>query len=93
MASRTNRFPPKTLVNLQEVKVYAATFVDGLSKADTRLVIKIGNNIHFLHQEGVEAKLKMPAGWLIKAIREKIGPVNAETESLPRDEVDLEGII
>lgn len=89
MAQRTSKYPPKTLVNLQKVEIFAATYVDGQQYSDTRLVAKIGKNLHFLHPEGTDAKLRQPAGWLIKAVMEKLGPSDVEPAALPQDEVDL----
>ena len=71
MPQRTSKYPPKTLVKLQPVQVFAATFVDGQQYSDTRLVAKIGDNIHFLHPEGVDSKVRQPAGWLKDAIMAK----------------------
>lgn len=68
MPQRTNKYPPKTLIALTKVEVFAATFADGQQYTDTRLVAKIGNNIHFLHPEGVDSKVRQPAGWLKDAI-------------------------
>jgi len=89
MAQRTSKYPPKTLVNLTEVKVYAATFVDGGSVSDTRLVAKIGEHLHFLHPEGVDSKIKQPAGWLKEAISSKISQRNGNSDqaSVPEDKV------
>ena len=89
MPQRTAKYPPKTLVNLQEVQIFAATYVDGQQFSDTRLVAKIGDRLHFLHPEGTDAKLRQPAGWLIQAIKDKIGPETAKPSSLPQDEVEL----
>lgn len=90
---RTNKFPPKTLVNLQKVEVFAATFVDGAQKSDTRFVAVMGDNIHFLHVDGVDTKLRQPAGWLKDQIRDQApgassdGPVEipdgVDASSLP----------
>ncbi|MFW9801120.1 MAG: hypothetical protein ACFFFC_00585 [Candidatus Thorarchaeota archaeon] len=93
MAQRTNRYPPKTLVKLQEVKIFAATYVDGKSYADTRFVAKIGDNYHFLHPEGVDSKLKRLAGWLLNAIKEKLNTTDSKPLDLPQDEVDLDGVM
>jgi len=64
MPARVSNQPPKTLISLQEVRIFAVSFVDGLQYGDTRLVAKIGNRLHFLHPEGVDSKLRQPAGWL-----------------------------
>ena len=88
MQRRTSKYPPKTLVGLQKVELFAATYVDGQQYSDTRLVLKAGNNFHFLHPEGVDSKLRPPAGWLIQAIKEKLGPVS-DTPIEPPEEVDL----
>lgn len=71
MPQRTSKYPPKTLVSLTKVEVFAATFVDGQQYSDTRLVAKIGDAIHFLHPEGVDNKVKQPASWLKEAIISK----------------------
>jgi hypothetical protein len=71
------------------VEVFAATFVDGQQYSDTRLVAKIGDNIHFLHPEGVDSKVRQPASWLKDQIREKTenaGPTE-ETVEIPEDDV------
>ncbi len=89
MPHRTNKYPPKTLVSLIEVKVYAATFVDGQQYSDTRLVAKIGDNIHFLHPEGVDSKIRQPAGWLKEKVLEMAPMVSAPDEpvEVPEDNV------
>ena len=91
MPRRTNKYPPKTLVSLTKVDVYAATFVDGQQFSDTRLVAKIGDNIHFLHPEGVDAKIRQPAGWLKEKVLEMALAVDAPDESIevPRDDVSM----
>jgi hypothetical protein len=86
MPQRTTKYPPKTLVNLQPVQVFAATFVDGQQYSDTRLVAMIGENIHFLHPEGVDSKIRQPAAWLKEKIREQAPSVAAqETVEIPQD--------
>lgn len=88
MPQRTSKYPPKTLVKLQQVQVFAATFVDGQQFSDTRLVAKIGDNIHFLHPEGVDSKVRQPAGWLKDAIVAKApaavqeGPVDVPEDNV-----------
>jgi hypothetical protein len=77
MTQRTSKYPPKTLVNLTKVEVFAATFVDGSQVSDTRLVAKIGNNIHFLHPEGVDNKIKQLASWLRDAVLAKVGSLSS----------------
>ena len=79
MPTRTTKYPPNTLVNLQKVDVYAATYVDGQQVADTRFVAVVGDNIHFLHPEGVDSKIRQPAGWVKDAIRNR----------LPKEEVTV----
>jgi hypothetical protein len=88
MPSRTSKYPPKTLVKLQEVKVFAATFVDGEQIADTRFVAVIGDNIHYLHPEGVDSKIRQPAGWLKEAIRRKAMPPELKDVEVPEDVVE-----
>lgn len=91
MPTRTSKYPPKTLVSLREVKVYAATFVDGEQEHDTRFVAVIGDNIHYLHPEGVDSKIRQPAGWLKDAIktiaapREPVVPED-DVQDLPMEE-------
>jgi hypothetical protein len=92
---KTNKYPPKTLVNLQEVKVFAATYVDGSQNSDTRFVAVMGDSIHFLHVDGTDSKLRQPSEWLKKQIREQVpaalanGPVEIpdgiDASSLPTD--------
>lgn len=72
MPQRTSKYPPKTLVSLTKVEIFAASFVDGQQYTDTRLVAKIGSHIHFLHPEGVDSKIKQPASWLKEAVLERI---------------------
>jgi len=89
MPQRTSKYPPKTLVNLQPVQVFAATFVDGQQYSDTRLVAKIGENIHFLHPEGVDSKIRQPAGWLKDEIQ-KQAPAATSADpviEIPEDDV------
>jgi hypothetical protein len=88
MPQRTSKYPPKTLVNLQEVKVFAATFVDGQQYSDTRLVAVIGDNIHFLHPEGVDSKIRQPASWLKDKVREMAPAASAAQEpvEIPEDD-------
>lgn len=88
MPTRTTKYPAKTLVNLQKVEVFAATYVDGEQKADTRFVAVIGDNIHFLHPEGVDGKIKQPAGWIKDAIRARMPQDKEDTMSIPDDSVD-----
>jgi hypothetical protein len=88
MPQRTSKYPPKTLVNLQEVRVFAATFVDGSQYSDTRLVAMIGDNIHFLHPEGVDSKIRQPAKWLKDQVRKQLSPpvpVEPEPVEVPED--------
>lgn len=86
MPQRTTKYPPKTLVSLQPVQVFAATFVDGQQYSDTRLVAKIGEHIHFLHPEGVDSKIRQPASWLKEKIREQAPAVAAqEPVEIPQD--------
>lgn len=89
MPTKTHKFPPKTLLSLQPAQIYAASYVDGNQEADTRLVVKIGPNFHFLHQEGVDSKLRQPAGWLQKAIAEKFSASSEPVTSLPEESVEL----
>ena len=91
MPSRTSKYPPKTLVNLQEVKIFAATFVDGQQIADTRFVAIVGDSIHFLHPEGVDTKIRQPAGWLKEAIKAKIMPPPAPEEEDDVQDLPMEG--
>lgn len=92
MGQKTSKYPPKTLVNLQKVELFSATYVDGLQNADTRLVMKIGPNFWFLHPAGVDSKLKRAASWLTDAIKERTGSVEKPPE-LPQEEVDLDGVV
>ena len=89
MPQRTSKYPPKTLVNLQEVQVFAATFVDGQQFSDTRLVMKVGEGLHFLHPEGTDGKLRQPSGWLSKAIKERVGLSAPVQPELPKEDVEL----
>lgn len=82
---KTSQYPPKSLVKLTETKVYAVTFVDGNHNIDTRLVAVIGGNVHFLHQEGVDATLRQPAQWLKDKILAETGTVI--TKAVPTDDV------
>ena len=90
MTQRTSKYPPKTLVSLTEVRVFAATFVDGQQHSDTRLVAKIGDNVHFLHPEGVDSKIKQPALWLKQEIAKQLAMCNSECGSVevPQDNVE-----
>ena len=92
MPQRTSKYPPRTLVNLTEVKVYAATFVDGQQYSDTRLVAKIGDNIHFLHPEGVDSKIRQPAGWLKEAILAKAPAASAPDTPVEVPEDNVSGL-
>lgn len=85
---KTNKYPPKTLVSLTEVRVFAATFVDGSQKSDTRLVAMIGDHLHFLHPENVDDKVKQPAAWLQTQIREQVPAVKATAPSEMPDGID-----
>lgn len=89
MSQRTSKYPPKTLVNLTKVEVFAATFVDGQQFSDTRLVAKIGDELHFLHPEGVDSKVRQPAGWLKDQIRERAPSASASDKdvTIPEDNV------
>lgn len=90
MPQKTSKYPPKTLVNLVKVDVYAASFVDGQQYSDTRLVAKIGDNIHFLHPEGVDSKIRQPAGWLKAAIAKQAGAQEDKPEVVvPQDHVEI----
>jgi hypothetical protein len=84
MPQRTSKYPPKTLVSLTKVEVFAATFVDGQQYSDTRLVAKIGDNIHFLHPEGVDSKIRQPAAWLKEQVRQQ-----APSAATPDQQVDV----
>lgn len=92
MPQRTSKYPPKTLVALQKVEVFAATFVDGQQYSDTRLVAKIGDNIHFLHPEGVDNKVKQPAKWLKEKIIEQAPTVNQPEENIEIPESDVSAL-
>ena len=89
MPQRTSKYPPKTLVNLQPVQVFAATFVDGNQYPDTRLVAMIGGNIHFLHPEGVDSKIRQPATWLKDKIRAAASPTASSTQDVEVPESDV----
>lgn len=89
MPTKTHKFPPKTLLSIQPAEIYAASYVDGNQEADTRLVVKIGPNFHFLHQEGVDSKLRQPASWLQKAIAEKLSSFGEDVANLPEESVEL----
>jgi len=90
MRQRMTKYPPKTLVKLQPVQVFAATFVDGQQYGDTRLVALIGDNIHFLHPEGVDSKIKQPAGWLLKQIRDSVErQTPGESVEVPSDDLSV----
>jgi hypothetical protein len=85
MPQRTTKYPPKTLVNLQRVEVFAATFVDGQQYSDTRLVARIGDHIHFLHPEGVDSKIKQPAKWLKEEIMKQAPTQPPQDVEIPED--------
>lgn len=90
MPQRTTKYPPKTLVNLQQVEVFAATFVDGQQYSDTRLVALIGDNIHFLHPEGVDSKIRQPSSWLKDQIREMAQrKCSNEEVEIPKDDLSV----
>jgi hypothetical protein len=74
----------KTLIALKNVKLYAATYVDGASKAETRLIIEINGRYNFLHPTGTDSKLKAVAGWLVEQIKAE---ASAQTED--QEEVDI----
>ncbi|MCK4306522.1 MAG: hypothetical protein KAY24_19930 [Candidatus Eisenbacteria sp.] len=92
MSQRTTKFPPRTLVNLEPVKVFAATYVDGEQVHDTRLVVVHGGHVHFLHPlPKDDASLRPPAGWLRDAILSKVDgpPTQIDSEDLPKDNVEI----
>ena len=88
MSQRTSKHPPKSVVSVRPVSIFAVTYVDGESYADTRFVAKVGDNIHFLHPEGVDNKIKQPASWLKDKLREII-PTVSEVVEVPENEVEL----
>jgi hypothetical protein len=93
MSQRTTKFPPRTLVNLEPVKVFTATYVDGEQVHDTRLVVVHGGHVHFLHPlPKDDASLRPPAGWLKDAILTKadVGLVeDIDPKDLPKDNVEI----
>jgi len=91
---RTSKYAPKTLVNLKRAEVFLATYVDSQQYSDSRLVVKVGNNLHYLHPEisrdgrGVDAQLKPPAGWLKEQILDEVGKLSTEPDTeILEDEV------
>jgi hypothetical protein len=90
---RTSKHPPKTLVALHRAEIFLATYVDGQQYSDSRLVVRVGNNLHYLHPEisrdgrGVDSQLKPPAGWLKDQIFEEMGKLPMADDSIPDDEV------
>lgn len=88
---RTNKHPPNTLVNLTQVQVYAATFVDGEGYADTRFVAVMSDGrIHMLHPEGMDDKIKQTAGWLKDQIRQQApSPDQSGPAEVPESRVDV----
>ena len=87
MLKKTSKYPPKTLVKLQPVHIYAATFVDGEQSSDTRLIAKMGDNVHFLHPEGVDNKVRQPAKWLREQVIIQSGSIESNTPvEVPADD-------
>lgn len=91
MATRTAKFPPKTLVSLRPVQVFAATYVDGQQLSDTRMVAVLDDQVYFLHPSAKDdASLKPPAGWLKQKILEEAGTdKKVNPEDLPKDNVEI----
>jgi len=93
MPNRTSKYPPKTVVNVAQCEIFAVTFVDGESIPDTRLVVKHGDSYHFLHDEKTDHSLRPPAGWLIKALQEKLEASVLDGEEDKIEELPMEATV
>jgi len=82
---------PKTMTKIQKVEVFAVSYVDGNQMSDTRFLARMeGGRMIMLHPEGVDDKLRPPAGWLRAQVENAIG-VSPKPE-VPEDGVkDLPG--
>lgn len=86
---RTNKYPPNSVVRVSPAELFAVTYVDGNSRPDTRLVVKIGDNIHFLHVEGVDSRLKQPGKFIKDGIMAALPDMESrETGDIPADPVN-----
>jgi len=66
--TRRSEHSPLTVQSVVPVKLLLTTYTDGAGKSETRLLMEFDNHLHFLHEEGVESKLRQPAGWLRKEV-------------------------
>jgi hypothetical protein len=86
MPTRDLNATPKTVTKVQKVEVFAVSYVDGNQMADTRFVARLeGGRVMMLHPEGVDDKLRPPAGWLRDQVERLIG--TAPKPEIPEDKV------
>jgi len=78
------------LVQLSPVQVFAASYVDGEGYADTRYVaVMPDGRIHWIHMEGVDEKIRQPAGWLKEQITAQVPSIPRAPVSIPESKVDV----
>lgn len=86
MPTRDVNATPKTVTKVQKVEVFAVSYVDGNQMADTRFVARMeSGRLMMLHPEGVDDKLRPPAGWLKDGILRQLGDV--PKPEIPEDKV------
>lgn len=86
MPQRDLNATPKTVTKIQKVEVFAVSYVDGNQMADTRFLARLeGGRMIMLHPEGVDDKLRPPAGWVKEQVERFIGVA-------PKPEVPEDGV-
>ena len=83
MPRKTTKYAPKTIQHIHPVEVFMVSFVDGNQDSDTRLVMKAGNQIWFLHPDGVDGKLRRPAKWFKDVLMSKLGQDSLGVPEIP----------
>lgn len=86
MPTRDPNATPKSVTKIQKVEVFAVSYVDGNQMADTRFVARMeSGRLMMLHPEGVDDKLRPPAGWLREQMERQLGLV-------PKPEIPEDGV-
>lgn len=86
-----SKYPAKTVVGVSRVEVFTATFSNARGEGTTRLfMLDDKQNMFFLHPEGVDDKLRQPAGWLKDELLGRLGKGQAPTAEIPVDSLMME---
>jgi hypothetical protein len=86
MPQRNLNATPKTITKIQKVEVFAVSYVDGNQMEDTRFLARMDTGrLIMLHPEGVDDKLRPPAGWLRSEFERQMGTVAGP--EIPEDQV------